>query len=86
LASPASGARITQGTPVVLVLTNSTTNVPLALVYRFEIKDGNGAVVDSTTVSQGTTTTSKTVTATLNGDQTYSWRRRKRPAAPRVAG
>jgi hypothetical protein len=76
LVSPASGARITQGTPVVLVLTNSTTNVPLSLVYRFEIKDANGSVIDSTTVSQGVTTTSKTVTASLSADQTYSWRGR----------
>ncbi len=76
LVSPASGATIAPNTPVVLVLTNSTTNVPLSLVYRFEIKDGNGSVVDSTTVSQGATTTSKTVTASLVGGQTYSWRAR----------
>ncbi len=76
--SPINGVKVPQGTPVTLVIANSTTPYTnlIALVYRFEVSDSAGAVADSVIVPSGSGTTSHTVTAGLNGDQTYQWRAR----------
>jgi hypothetical protein len=76
--SPVGGARLEQGTPVRLVLTNSTTSYTSAvtLSYRFEVLTAGGSVVESVAVPSGSGTTSHVVVAALNGDQTYQWRAR----------
>lgn len=76
--SPINGARLPQGTPVTLVITNSTSSYTTAvsLSFRFEVSDTGGAVVESVLVPAGSGTTSRTVTTPLNGDQTYQWRAR----------
>jgi hypothetical protein len=56
--SPINGVKIPLGTPVTLVVTNSTTLVSLSLSYRFEVSDAAGAIVESTLVPAGSGTTS----------------------------
>ena len=75
--SPANGAKLEQGNPVVLVVGNSTAtfSTPVALSYRFEVTGPAG--VDSVLLAGGATTTSRTLDATqLEGEKTYSWRSR----------
>jgi hypothetical protein len=79
LQSPVNSLRLTFGTPVTLVVGNSTTpfvsGVPLT--YKFEIYNAVGTkVYTSPTVNAGSGTTSHTVTATLDGDQTFTWQAR----------
>ena len=77
--SPASGLRLTFGTPLTLVVANSTTTFTtgVALTYRFEVYNAAGnRVYASPNVTAGSGTTSHTVTATLDGDQTFSWQAR----------
>jgi hypothetical protein len=76
--SPANGAKLEQGNPVVLVVSNSTAAYanPVPLSYRFELTGPNG-VVENTLVASGASTTSRTLDATqLEGEKTYSWRSR----------
>jgi hypothetical protein len=86
LQSPINGAVLPQGTPVTLVLKNSTMSytTSLTLAYHFEVRTTDGTVVVSALVSSGTTTTSYTVTAPLEGNQTYQWR--ARPESQGTAG
>jgi hypothetical protein len=86
LQSPINGAVLPQGTPVTLVLKNSTMSytTSLTLAYHFEIRTTDGTVVVSALVSSGTTTTSYTVTSSLTGNQTYQWR--ARPESQGTAG
>lgn len=76
--SPINGVKLPQGQVVTLVVGNSTTPYAtgLPLSYRFEVTTAGGAVVESILVPGGAGTTSRTVTATLNGDQPYQWRAR----------
>jgi hypothetical protein len=84
--SPIGGARLAQGQPVTLVITNSTLlyAVPAPLSYRFELMTTAGAVVEAAVVAEGSGTTSRTMTAQLNGEQTYQWR--ARPEYQGIAG
>jgi hypothetical protein len=77
--SPINGAKGNQGEPVTLVIGNATptftTSVPLT--YRFEIyNSANAKVYSSPLVNAGGTTTSHVVTATLEGEKTYTWQAR----------
>lgn len=76
LQSPINGVKLPSGEPVVLVAGNSTTSfvsgVPLS--YRFEVTNAAGVVVETALVTGGSTTTSRTVAAELDGDLTYQWR------------
>ena len=76
--SPINAVKVPQGQPVTLVVTNSTTPYTsgVSLVYRFEVQNAGGAVVESQVVASGAGTTSRTVAATLEGDVTYRWRAR----------
>jgi hypothetical protein len=77
--APINGVRVPQGQAVTLVVTNSTMSYvssPLSLSYRFEVTDSASAVVESALVAGGAGTTSRTVGALLQGDQTYPWRAR----------
>jgi hypothetical protein len=79
LQSPINGARLEQGTPVVLVVSNSTATFTPAveLSYRFELTSAAGAVIDNTLVAGGAGSTSRLIDASLlEGEQTYSWRAR----------
>jgi len=79
LQSPINGARLEQGTPVVLVAGNSTTTftTPVELSYRFEVTSSNGAAVDNALVPGGAGSTSRAIDVShLEGEQTYSWRAR----------
>jgi hypothetical protein len=76
--SPANGAKLEQGNPIVLVVSNSTATFanPVPLSYRFELTGPNG-VVENTLVAGGSGTTSRTLDAAqLEGEKTYSWRSR----------
>jgi hypothetical protein len=76
--SPSNGARLEQGTPVVLVAGNSTATfaTPVELSYRFELT-GPAGVVESVLLAGGTGSTSRTVDVSLlEGEKTYSWRAR----------
>jgi hypothetical protein len=86
LQSPINGARIPQGQPVTLLITNSTTpfTTAVALSYRFEVTTAAGAVLESTVVGGGAGTTARTVAAQLDGDATYQWR--ARPEYQGIAG
>lgn len=76
--SPINTAGVTPGEPVVLVVGNSTTTYAagISLSYRFEVTNAAGALVESGLVASGSSTTSRTVAAELEGDQTYQWRAR----------
>jgi hypothetical protein len=75
--SPLGGVRVALGQPVVLLVTNATMlYAPVVLSYRFEVTNAAGAVIETTVVPTGSSTTSRTIAATLNGDQTYQWRAR----------
>jgi len=77
--SPANGIHIAAQTPVVLVLTNSTSTygATLALTYQFEVLTAAGQLVyTSTPVAQGAGTTSHTVSIQLEGDAPYVWQAR----------
>jgi len=78
--SPINGARIPQGSAVLLQVNNSTmpysTGSASALSYRFEVQASGGFVVESQVVVGGQSTTSRAVAAQLNADQLYNWRAR----------
>jgi hypothetical protein len=78
LQSPVDGVRLPANEPVNLVIGNSTTafvpNVPL--VYRFELINAAGAVVEEVVIEGGPGTTVRTVTAELESEQPYQWRAR----------
>jgi hypothetical protein len=74
--SPVNGVRLPQGEPVVLTFGNSTImfSQPVELVYRIEVMNGGGGVVETAVVGSGAGSTSRVVTAALEGEQTYRWR------------
>src|SRR5580765_6130352 len=76
--APINGVTVPQGQAVTLVVTNSTTPYAsgVTLLYRFELQNSGGTVVESQVVAGGAGTTSRTVAATLQGDATYRWRAR----------
>jgi hypothetical protein len=78
LQSPVDGVRLPANEPVNLVIGNSTTmfvpNVPL--LYRFELINPAGAVVEEVVVEGGPGTTVRTVTSELESEQPYQWRAR----------
>jgi hypothetical protein len=76
--SPINGVKLPQGQPVNLVVTNATTPYTsgVALAYRFEVQNAAGSVLESQVVASGQGTTSRTVAAKLDDDQTYRWRAR----------
>jgi hypothetical protein len=76
--SPINTAGVTPGEPVVLVVGNSTPTYAanVVLSYRFELSNAAGALVESAVVPSGSGSTSRTVAAELDGDQTYQWRAR----------
>lgn len=80
--SPINGEKPPAGSPVTLVVGNSTTSfaagVAPQLSYEFELTNAGGAVVYTATQASGAASTPHTVTATLQGEQTYQWRARAR--------
>jgi hypothetical protein len=77
--SPVNSLRLTFGTPLTLVVGNATTTFTtgVALTYKFEVYNAAGTrVYTSPNVTAGSGTTSHAVTATLDGDQTFSWQAR----------
>jgi len=80
LQSPTKGVKLEAGSTVALVVGNASAkfaqNTPLS--YRFQIFNAGGTqVYNSPLVAAGASgTTSHAVTATLDGDQTYSWQAR----------
>ncbi len=77
--SPVNSLRLTLGAPVTLVVNNATTpfvsGVPLT--YKFEVYNAAGVkVYTSPNVAAGVSTTSHTVSATLDGNQTFTWQAR----------
>jgi hypothetical protein len=75
--SPANGAKIENGNPVVLTVGNAAMKfASRALQYRFQVFSGSTLVYDSGLVAQGSGSTSHTVNAPLDGDQTYQWQAR----------
>jgi hypothetical protein len=63
---------------VTLVIANSTMLYATGIVlsYRFEVTSAAGTVIENVVVAAGSGTTSRTIAATLDGDQTYQWRAR----------
>ena len=75
--APLNGVKLEPATQPTLVVQNSTLQfgTSSAVQYRFQVFNAAGArVYESPLVNQGSGgTTSHTVTATLDSDQTYSW-------------
>jgi len=74
--SPVNGVRLPQGEPVVLTFGNSTImfSQPVELSYRIEVMNAGGGNVETAVVGSGAGSTSRIVTAALEGEQTYRWR------------
>src|SRR6266568_1599172 len=74
--SPINGVHLPQGEPVVLTFGNSTImfSTPVPLSYRIEVTNAGGGSVESAVVGAGANTTSRVVTAALEGEKTYQWR------------
>jgi hypothetical protein len=77
LQSPINGVRLTAQEPVVLVIGNSTTPfLSVPLLYRFEVTNAAGAVVEDVVVPGGAGSTSHTVAAALDSEAPHQWRAR----------
>jgi len=74
--SPINGVKLPQGEPVVLTFGDSTASfaAEVPLTYRIEVMNAGGGNVESAVVGSGGGTTSRVVTAALEGEQTYRWR------------
>ena len=74
--APLNGAKLQPASQPTLVVGNSALyfGTNSSVQYRFQVFNAGGArVYESPLVNQGNGTTSHTVTATLDADQTYSW-------------
>jgi hypothetical protein len=80
LQSPVKGVKLEPGSTVTLVVGNASAKFSQGtpLSYRFQVFDAGGAqVYNSPLVAAGSSgTTSHVVTATLDGEKTYSWQAR----------
>lgn len=77
LQSPVNGVRLQALEPVVLLIGNSTTPfLSVPLVYRFEVTNAAGVVVEDAVVPGGAGSTSRTVAADLESEAPYQWRAR----------
>jgi hypothetical protein len=80
LQSPIKGIKLEPGSSIVLVVGNASPKFAQStpLSYRFQMFDAGGAqVYNSPLVAAGPSgTTSHVVTATLDGEKTYSWQAR----------
>jgi hypothetical protein len=77
--SPLNAFKIEGGAQPTLVITNSTPTYAsnVSLTYRFEVYNSAGTgIYTSPLVTGGAGTTSHTVTAALEEEQTYSWQAR----------
>src|SRR6266567_994321 len=74
--SPINGVRLPQGEPIVLTFGNSTLmfSTPVPLSYRIDVMNAGGGNVESAVVGGGASSTSRVVTAALEGEKTYQWR------------
>src|SRR5262245_57904203 len=74
--SPMNALKLDPATQPVLVVNNSTLQYGTSpgMQYRFQVFNAAGVIVFQSLVNQGSSsTTSVTVTSTLDADQTYSW-------------
>ncbi len=79
LQSPVKGVKLDPGTAITLVVSNASTKFggSVTLSYRFQVFNASGAkVYEQAAVPSASGTTSHTLSAQLDGDQTYSWQAR----------
>src|SRR5207302_6615944 len=79
LQSPVKGVKLEAGASITLVVANASmkfaSGTPLS--YRFQVFNTGGTqVYNSPLIGGGSGTTSHTVSAALDGDQTYQWQAR----------
>jgi hypothetical protein len=76
--APINGVKVESPDGVALFVSNASGKFAggLALRYEFEVVNAAGSRVFNNTVNAASSTTGVTVTAELEGDQTYRWRAR----------
>ena len=76
--SPINGVQLTAGETLTLVVNNATATFAsgVELQYEFELQNAAGQRVTGGRVNGGSGTTRMTVSADLEGEQTYRWRAR----------